>query len=128
MLTGQGLNIGGGGSPTGVLTLKGLSLQVAIGERGSQPQGVTTDEGGDIRRSEGQGCPCDAVQEARHPVGYSAQGLQETEQARDGERPCTLQPGFPTSEPLDNWSVPVSDPMVSTILPEMAVSPGPFRR
>lgn len=64
---GVGIHYGGG-----VLTLERLGFQVAISEGRSQTQGVTTDEGGDIRSSEGQGCPCHPVQQTRHPAGYSA--------------------------------------------------------
>lgn len=60
------------------VTLEGLNLQVAIGEGGREAQGIATDIGGDIRCRERQGCPCDTVQQARHSVGVSAQGLQET--------------------------------------------------
>lgn len=74
------------------ITLEGLSLQVAVGEGGREPQGVAADISGDIRCGERQGCPRDAVQQARHSVGSSAQGLlKETGQLGTEERPITLQ-------------------------------------
>lgn len=51
---------------TQVLTLEGLSLQVAIGKGGREAQGIAADVGGDVRRGERQGCPREAVQQARH--------------------------------------------------------------
>ena len=59
-------------APAGPLTLEGLGFQVAIGEGGGEPQGVTADERGDIGCGEGQGRPCDLVQQTRHLTGYSA--------------------------------------------------------
>lgn len=72
----MGILLGGAGgpgeAPTGILTLEGLGFQVAIGEGGGETQGVTTDKGGDVGCGEGQGCPCDLVQQTRHLDGYSA--------------------------------------------------------
>lgn len=72
--SGQGLSVEEAvpGSPHEILTLEGLSLQVAIGEGGRQAQGIATDIGGNVRCSERQSCPRDAVQQAGHPVGFSA--------------------------------------------------------
>lgn len=76
------MEVGPGEAATGVLTLEGLGFQVAVGERGSQPQGVPTDEGGDIGGGEGQGSPCDLVQQTRHPAGYSAFRTCKTQEGR----------------------------------------------
>lgn len=88
---------GPGEAASGVLTLEGLGFQVAIGERGSQTQSVTTDEGGDVRGGEGQGCPCDLVQQTWHPAGYSAfRACKRQEGRKWGEVPPSLpSPGLP---------------------------------
>lgn len=91
-VTGQGLDVEEAVPGNTHITLEGLSLQVAVGEGGREPQGIAADISGDIRRGERQGCPRDAVQQTRHSVGSSAQGLlKETGQLGTEERPITLQ-------------------------------------
>lgn len=100
---------GPGEAASGVLTLEGLGFQVAIGERGSQTQSVTTDEGGDVRGGEGQGCPCDLVQQTWHPAGYSAFRACKRQEGREVGRgpPTPPQPRPPLPSPQAASLLPV---------------------
>lgn len=121
----EGIQRGGRGgpreAPTRVLTLEGLGFQVAIGEGGSETQGVTTDEGGDIGRGEGQGRPCDLVQQTGHLDGCSTFRACKRPRRREVGRGAPIPPqlSFPTLAPIEGQSVilfisatrfPLSDP------------------
>ena len=84
---------GPGEAPAGTLTLEGLDFQVSIGEGGGEPQSVAADEGGDVGRGEGQGRPCDLVQQTRHLAGYSAFRTCKRWQGKKwGEAPPAVMP------------------------------------